>query len=172
MGKTVAFTDPNSLGGYLVPAYSIAKNGGLKVNADYTADFRGTAAAVYAAVMSGAAAAGAIPFNDFDDGVAKGQINKDALHVIDTSFDYPGSVVAARNSLDARDRDVIQSVFLALSNQPQDAKVLSQFVLSPPRGTGDFGGNTVKVRKADDSVYNTLRDIPRALGIALESIVK
>lgn len=171
-GKTVAFTDQNSLGGYLVPAYSIAKNAGLKVNADYTADFRGTAPAVYAAVMSGAAAAGAIPFNDFDDGVAKGQINKDALHVIDTSFDYPGSVVAARNSLDPRDRDVIQSVFLALSNQPQDAKVLSQFVLSPPRGAGDFGGNTVKVRKADDNVYNNLRDIPRTLGIALESIIK
>jgi len=171
-GKKVAFTDPNSLGGYLVPAYSILKNGSLKVGMDYTADFRGTAPAVYQAVMSGAVAAGAIPFNDFDDGVAKGQINKDQLHVIDTSFDYPGSVIAARNALVATDRDIIQSVFLALSNQPQNAKVLSQFVISPPRGMGNFGGNTVKVRKADDHVYDIIRDIPRSLGIALESIIK
>jgi len=171
-GKTVAFTDQNSLSGYLVPAYSLAKNLGMKPNADYRPDFRGTAAAVYAAVMSGQAAAGAIPYNDFEDGVAKGQINKDALHVLDTSFDYPGSIIAARISLDPGDFDLIQRAFLALSNQPQQAKVLTQFVLGPPRGTGSFGGNTVKVRIADDSIYDTLRDIPPTLGIALEQIVR
>lgn len=171
-GKKVAFTAPNSLSGYLVPAYSIVENGGLRVNTDYLPDFRGTAAAVYQAVMSGAVAAGAIPFNDFDYGVSQGQIIPPQLHIIDTSFDYPGSVIAARVSLDPGDRDRIQRAFLALSNQPQQAKVLTQFVLSPPRGTGAFGGNTVKVRVADDSVYDTLRRIPPALGITLQQIVR
>lgn len=169
-GKTIAFTDQSALAGYLAPAYSLATKANLRPNVDYTPRFLGSPAAVYQAVQAKQADAGAIDSDAFDQAVATGAINKDALHVVDTSFDIPGGIVVGRDSLQAADVQTLTALFITLSDQPRDSGVYISYIVGPPNGKGNFGGPTVKIRKADDTAYAELRKIPQILGLDVRTL--
>ncbi len=171
-GKTVAFVDQTSLAGYLVPAYTLLTKFNLRINVDYMPVFAGSVAGVYQAVTGGKADAGAMPSDQLEQGIGAGTFKQDAIRILDTTFDIPGAVVAVRDSVPNTDQQTLQSLFLTLSEQPRGAKVYTDFVLSPPAGSGELGPGTVKIRRGDDSLYNELRKIPATLGVDIRTLAR
>ncbi len=161
-GKTFAFVEVASTSGHLVPAYTLLTKANL-TEQDYKPQYTGSHPASYEAVVSGKVDAGAIASDVFAKGVADGTIDPTKVRIIDTSIPIPGSPIAIRGEITQADRDLIQQAFLAINDLPADTGVSKRALFG-------LGTGAVKLRVADDAVYNDLRKIPAALGIDIRSL--
>ncbi len=168
-GKRVAFVDADPLFGQIVPAHLLQTHPQLTEGKDYTVRRVATFEEAYQLVLMRQVEAAAFPALLYtpDRGVDVGKVK-----ILDQSEEYPGGIVAARLDLPAADVDTLVALFLTLNEQPRDAKLYQNTVLSPPRGKGSFGGDTVKLRRAPDSAYDLLRKVPQELSTDAKALVR
>ena len=161
-GKTFSFVDVASTSGHLVPSYTLLTKASLSEQ-DYKPMYAGSHPASYQAVVNGKVDAGAIASDVFAKGVTEGTIDPTKVRIIDTSIPIPGSPIAIRAEISQADRDLIQQAFLAINGLPADTGLLKRALLG-------LGTGAVKLRVADDAVYNELRKIPAAIGIDIRGL--
>lgn len=168
-GKTVAFVDTDYVMGRVVPAYLLRAHPQLAEGTDYTVLPMPTYADAYQAVLAKKADAAAFPGAVYSRGM---EVDLKRVKILDQSEPFPGGLIAARGDLPQSDRDALTALFLTLNEQPRGASLYLNTVVSPPKGKGSFGGDTVKLRAAADSAYDGLRELPGGLGVDLKALVR
>ena len=166
-GKQMAFVDPASTSGFLVPASTIRQKTGLIEGKDYQFTYAGNHAAALQAVVNKKADIAAVASDIFQQALDEKAVDATKVKQIDKSADIPGSPVAVSKDIAQADKDLLLQAFLSINDQPQDSNLFKNFVLK-----GGFGVGTVKLRKGDDSAYTDLRKIPATLGIDIKGLVK
>ena len=154
-GQDVAFPDPGSTSGWLVPNVLFTKNvlGGKSLD-DYFGQlvFAGSHDAAILAVMNGKVAAAftwdAAPYRLWQTGAIK-QPPDEALNVLWTSPEIPLDPYTYRKSLNADLRNKIKHAFLTWHERPQSAEFFKE-----------IGGE--KFVEMKDSDYNVVRELYEA----------
>jgi phosphonate transport system substrate-binding protein len=145
-GKTMAFVDPNSTSGYLVPLMHFTRD----LNTDPKTFFRdvrfaGSHQAALLAVKNGGVDAGAT--NDLDMGriVASGQVTADEFVVLWKSELIPGSPMVVRKDLPESLKAAIVGALVSITDDPETVKAIGN------------GGYTY----ANDASYDVMRYLVR-----------
>jgi len=154
-GKTFAFVDPASTGGYLIPWLQMVE-AGLDPDEDLDSmAFVGGHDAAAAAVENKNVDAGSIVRHMYDRGVEAGRINEDEIRIIATSDPFPGGPLAYRRSLD---EDLKEAIRNAIFNMPEEDVAANVEV---------FGERHVRFEAADDSLWDSLREAAELIGLDL-----
>jgi len=157
-GKTFAFVDPASTGGYLIPLMYMEKEG---INPDKdlaSTAFLGGHDACALAVKNKQVDAASIVKQQLEAAINKGIISEDDFKIIHTSDRFPGGPMAWRKDLPEDLKEKIRDAFI---NMPEeDISVMR--TLFP---------TLVKFEVANDSDFDILRQSAKALNLDLKELI-
>ena len=156
-GKSVAFVDPASTSGGLVPTYMIKKATGMMPK-DYFGKFTyaGSHDAAEMAVKNKTVDAAADNDITYPKLIRKGMITKESNRVLVYSDPLPGSPMAYRKDLSEE-----------LKRNIRDAILYAHYSISP---TGY--GSLIKYEQAAPADYQGIRDLVHQLGLTRNDILK
>ncbi|SES89736.1 phosphonate transport system substrate-binding protein [Natronincola peptidivorans] len=158
-GKTFAFVDPASTGGYLIPRLSMVENG-IDPDADLaSAVFVGNHDACAAAVINKNVDASTIVMSAYYNGIDEGRINPEEIRIINISDPFPAGPWAWRKSLDDTLKEDIKRIFF---NMTDEEIALCQEV---------FARNHVGFEEAEDSFWDSLRKAAELIELDLKSSI-
>lgn len=168
----VGFVETDPIVGRVVPSFMLLDRARLTEGKDYTVTSTGSHADAYQAVLDGVIDAAAVASDVYQQNVDAGTFDGEAVKTLDTSFDIPQSVLAVRGDLSQNDQDILTTLFRTINEQPRDAKIYTGFVLGAPKGQGNFGSQTVKLRPGDDNSYNEVRNAAMRIGFDLRKLAR
>ncbi|MCX9011432.1 MAG: phosphate/phosphite/phosphonate ABC transporter substrate-binding protein [Candidatus Methanoperedens sp.] len=153
-GKTIAFEDPGSTSGYLLPKAYLIQNGlnvsqsAGKSNIRYT--FTGEDENTPLWVVEGTADIGAISDLNFKNLPGSIKVN---LKMIDRTIDVPRFVVSHRSGMEPAMVEQIRQILLNMDQDPQGIKIMKDFQ------------NTAKYDdiSSEDEIFARVRDMIRLL---------
>jgi phosphonate transport system substrate-binding protein len=120
-GKTLAFTDPNSLSGYLTPLVHMVRDGGFRPEDHFSrVVFSGSHGASVLSVKNGDIDVAATNTLDLERIISRNIVSRDELRTIWTSEALPGSVFVCRGELPETLKDALRRAMLDF-NQDQAA---------------------------------------------------
>lgn len=156
-GKSVAFVDPASTSGGLVPTYMVKKATG-KMPKEFFGKFTyaGSHDAAEMAVKNKTVDAAADNDITYPKLVKKGMISEKTNRVLVYSDPLPGSPMAYRKDLDEN-----------LKREIRDAILYAHYTIKP---TGY--GELTKYEQAAPADYQTIRDLVNQLGLTRDDILK
>jgi phosphonate transport system substrate-binding protein len=156
-GKSVAFVDPASTSGGLVPTYLIKQASG-QMPEQYFGKFTyaGSHDAAELAVKNKTVDAAADNDITYNKMLAKGLISKDESCIIAESDPLPGSPLVVRGSLSPEEKEAIKQAILEAHNDIQVT------------GYGELS-HYVEAKPAD---YQQIRDLIKQLGLKKEQMLK
>jgi len=153
-GKSVAFVDPASTSGYLIPM-SILKKQGYVPEKDFKATFfAGTHNAVELAVRNRKVDVGADSDTSYGRMVKNGEIDPKINVIIHESEPIPGSPIVVRGDLDPVLKKRLQKALVDMEEQ----------TIFQVRGWGDI----VRYEPVSDGNYDLIRDVARILNLNLK----
>ncbi len=156
-GKKVAFVDPASTSGSLVPTYMIKKATGKMPQAFFRQlTYAGSHDAAELAVKNRTVDAAADNDITYEKMLAKGLITKQSNRILVTSNPLPGSPLVYRNDLDKATKQKIKQAIL---NAHKEIKVT---------GYGDL----LRYDPASPSSYQSIRNIVAELGLQRNQMLK
>lgn len=156
-GKKVAFVDPASTSGSLIPSYMVKKATGQMPQAFFSQlTYAGSHDAAELAVKNRTVDAAADNDITYQKMLDKGLITKQSNRILATSNPLPGSPLVYRNDLDKATK---QKVRQAILNAHKEIKVT---------GYGDL----LRYDPASPSNYQQIRNIVKELGLQREQMLK
>jgi phosphonate transport system substrate-binding protein len=151
-GKTVAFSDPTSTSGYLLPRRLLETRGILpQLKHTYSA---GDGPSVLKAVETGAADCGASYESVFDVAYKGNPEKKKAMRVIARTEEIPNGLYVARGDLPADEIEKLRKAFMDMNTDPEGRAVM----LKAPND---------KEIPADDTLFDGVRQTAKAEGIGI-----
>jgi phosphonate transport system substrate-binding protein len=148
---TLAFVDPASTSGHLVPL-SALQNMGVEVNKDFKqVVFTMNHTNMAMTVLSAKVDVGAMGSSSYDRLIQRGKMKPEDLKVLWQSPIIPQGPVMVRKELPADLKQAIQAAFMSINNNPNLLKKLASL----------SSKNEVKYYLADDSMWDGLREIAR-----------
>jgi phosphonate transport system substrate-binding protein len=156
-GKSVAFVDPASTSGGLMPSYMVKKATGMMPDQFFGKfTYAGSHDAVELAVKNRTVDAAADNDVTYPEMIAKGLITKQSNRILLESPDLPGSPLAYRGDLPADLKKQIQTIFL---NAHKEINVSGY-------------GNLIRYDAVKDSDYQVIRNMIKDLGLRKEQMLK
>lgn len=154
-GKRIAFVDPASTSGYLIPM-KMLKEYGIDADNDFKdVYFAGTHTAVELAVANGTVDVGADSDNSYDRMVESGEIDSAVNVIFHESDPIPGSPIAIRGDLPESLKERIKQALLEMDQQTIH-KV-------------DGWGDVEKYVEVKDSDYDIIRETAEILNLDSEN---
>lgn len=128
VGKTIAFENPESSSGFLIPKSYLIQNG-FHLNISNSPDqinyvFAGEDVNVLAWVNDGKAEIGTVSNVDFD---SFSETYGDVFTIIATTSELPRHLVLHRSGLDSDTVDKIKTILLDMDDDPEGFKILQDF---------------------------------------------
>ncbi len=156
-GKNVAFVDPASTSGALVPSFIVKKTTG-KLPQEFFGKltYAGSHDAAELAVKNKTVDAAADNDITYEKMLSQGLITKESNRVLLTSDPLPGSPLTYRNDLDAATKKKVRDAIL---NAHKEIKVT---------GYGDL----LRYDAVTPSKYQSIRDMVKQLGLRREQMLK
>jgi phosphonate transport system substrate-binding protein len=152
-GRSIAFVDPASTSGYLIPM-SILRRNGYTPEKDFKATvYAGTHNAVQLAVKNRKVDVGADSDTSFARMVKAGEIDPKINLVIHESDPIPGSPIVIRGDLDPAFKKRVLKALLDMDEQ----------TIFQVRGWGDIS----RYQPATDREYDVIRDVAKILNLNL-----
>lgn len=156
-GKTIAFSDPTSTSGYLLPRRLLEKSGILpQLKNTYSA---GDGTTVLKAVETGAADCGASYDQVFTVGYKGHPEKMKLMRVIAQTEEIPNGLYVARGDLPADEIEKLRKAFLDMNSDPEGRKVM----LKAPND---------KEVPVDDKLFDGVRETAKAEGIGIGALDK
>jgi phosphonate transport system substrate-binding protein len=156
-GKSMAFVDPASTSGSLMPSYMVKQATGMMPEQFFGKSiYAGSHDATQMAVKNKTVDAGAVADNVYEKMMDKGLITSDSNRVLLKSPAIPGSPLTYRKDLPA-----------ALKKQIQDAMVTAHNEIA----VSGFGKLT-RYEAATPADYQPIRDMVKELGLKKEQMLK
>ncbi|MBW4475084.1 MAG: phosphonate ABC transporter substrate-binding protein [Stenomitos rutilans HA7619-LM2] len=156
-GKTVAFVDPASTSGALVPSYLVKKKTGQTPQEFFgKLTYAGTHDASELAVKNKTVEAAADNDITYEKMLGKGLITKESNRILLQSDPLPGSPLVYRNDLDSTAKQKIKDAILTAH---KDIKVTGY-------------GNIIRYDATDAAAYQPIRDMVKELGLKREQMAK
>lgn len=150
-GKKMAFVDPASTSGYLIPM-KILKENGIDTDNDFKdVYFAGTHTAVELAVANGMVDVGVDSDNSYERMVQAGDISSEVNVIFYESEPIPGSPIAVRGDLPKSLKEKIKQALLEMDQQ----------IIQKVDGWGDIE----KYVEVDDSDYDIIRETAKILNL-------
>jgi len=171
-GTNIGFVETDPVVGRVVPTFMLRTRANLTEGKDYRVTSIGTHADAYQAVLDGVIDAAAIAADAFAIGVDAGAFDGNAIKTLDASFAVPETTIAIRNDIGNTDADRIGLAFLTINDQQRSSRLFNSVVQPPPKGKGAFGLLTNKLRRADDGLYNELRDAVSRISFNLQALLR
>ncbi len=151
-GKTIAFADPASTSGHLVPRYMMEK-AGIDTERDFeNIVFTGGHEAVGLSVKNRHVDAGGMGEMRLQGMIDKGVVDKDEIIILATSDPIPNSPIAVRKDMDPEMKKQITQAILELHEHLGEEKMMGWH-------------KVIKYVEARDEDYDVIRDIARILEI-------
>lgn len=155
-GKSFAFVDPVSTGGYLIPALELMEHG-IDPNVDFMSTiFAGGHDACALAVKNKNVDGATIVKHIYLKMIEEGLIDDNDVKIIYTTNPFPGGTWAFRKGLPEDIKANIKDALLNLSEEDKE-------------NLADFMGTVVKWVEAKDSDWDSLRNAAKKLNIDLEN---
>lgn len=151
-GKTFAFVDPVSTGGYIIPRLAMVKNGINPEKDLASVIYAGGHDATAMAVKNKKVDAAAIVKHMYDKMVKEGLISDKDVKIIYVSDPFPGSAWAWRKDLPEGLKVKIKDAMLNIPEE--DKPVLKKFM-----------GGVAKYDEAKDADWNPIREAAKLAGI-------
>lgn len=173
LGNTnIGFVETDPVVGRIVPTAILRDRANLTEGKDYHTTSIGTHADAYQAVLDGVIDVAAVAIDAFALGVEAGSFDGNAVKILDTSFAVPQSILTIRGDIINTDADRIGLAFLTINDQQRSTRLFNSVVQPPPKGKGVFGLMTNKLRRADDSTFNDLRNAVTRINFNLQALLK
>lgn len=156
-GKNVAFVDPASTSGGLMPAYMVKKETGMMPQQFFGKfTYAGSHDAAELAVKNKTVDAAADNDITYEKMLSKGLISKDSNRILLFSPDLPGSPLVYRKDLNAKLKTQIRDIIL---NAHNEIKVTGY-------------GNLTRYTAAAPADYQVVRDMVQELGLRKNDMLK
>lgn len=156
-GKSVAFVDPASTSGGLMPAYMVKKATGMMPEQFFGKfTYAGSHDAAELAVKNRTVDAAADNDITYPKMLAKGLITKESNRILLESSDLPGSPLVYRGDLPA---DLKHKIQAAIINAHKDVKVSGY-------------GNIIRYDAVKPADYQLIRNMVKELGLRKEQMLK
>jgi len=158
-GKTFAYVDPASTGGYLIPRMHMVE-AGIDPDKDLASSvFLGGHDACAFAVKNKEVDAATIVKGQYDFLMEKGEISEENVKIIHTSDKFPGGPLAYRKDLPEELKTKIKDLIV---NMPQEEIDNMKGIL--------FRGDVTKYVEANDEDWNIIRKCAEVLDLDLEEM--
>jgi phosphonate transport system substrate-binding protein len=155
-GQTVAFSDPGSTSGNLMPRYAMIKAG---LNPDEVKiEFAGSHPAALLALVNGKVAAGEVNSQQQATAVAAHQFDPSKFRVIWRSAPIQNDPITVRSNLSATFKAALKKALLDI--KPAQLKLVD----------AELGVNAGPLRPATDAMYDPIRAIVKAENISITDI--
>lgn len=156
-GKNVAFVDPASTSGGLMPSYMVKKETGMMPQQFFGKfTYSGSHDAAELAVKNKTVDAAADNDITYEKMLSKGLISKDSNRILLSSPDLPGSPLVYRKDLNAKLKTQIRDIIL---NAHNEIKVTGY-------------GNLTRYAAAAPADYQVVRDMVQELGLRKNDMLK
>lgn len=153
-GKTIAFVDPASTSGYLIPV-SVLKKHGYSIERDFKATFyAGTHNAVELAVRNRKVDVAADSDTSYYRMVNAGEIDPKTNVIIHESEPIPGSPIVVRGDLDTALKKRLQKALVDMDEQ----------TIFQVKGWGDIA----RYEAVTDRHYDSIREVAKILNLNLK----
>jgi phosphonate transport system substrate-binding protein len=156
-GKTIAFSDPASTSGNLLPRYALIK-AGLNPNSDVKIEFAGSHTASLLALTNGKVDAGEVNSQQQATSVAAGQFDPSKYRVIWRSAPIPNDPITVRGDLPADFKAAFKTALLKLT--PAQLKLVDT----------ELGVDSGPMIPASDSLFQPIRDVVNAEHLGISDI--
>jgi phosphonate transport system substrate-binding protein len=156
-GHTIAFSDPGSTSGNLLPRYALIK-AGLNPDSDVKIEFAGSHTASLLALVNGKVDAGEVNSQQQATATAAGQFDTSKFRTIWRSAPIPNDPITVRGNLPAAFKAAFTKALLKLST--------AQLKLVDT----ELGVDSGKMVPAKDSMYAQIRDVVAAEHIDINHI--
>jgi phosphonate transport system substrate-binding protein len=156
-GHTIAFADPGSTSGNLLPRYAIIK-AGLNPNSDVKIEFAGSHTASLLALVNGKVDAGEVNSQQQATATASGQFDPSKFRTIWRSAPIPNDPITIRGNLPAAFRAAFTKALLKLT--PAQLKLVDT----------ELGVDSGPMVRATDAMYKPIRDVVNAEHIDINHI--
>jgi phosphonate transport system substrate-binding protein len=156
-GKTIAFSDPASTSGNLLPRYALIK-AGLNPNSDVKIEFAGSHPASLLALTNGKVDAGEVNSQQQATAVAAGQFDTSKYRVIWRSAPIPNDPITVRGDLPAAFKTAFKGALLKLT--PAQLKLVD----------AELGVDAGPMIPASDSLFEPIRDVVDAEHLGITDI--
>jgi len=156
-GKTFAFVDPTSTGGYLIPRQDM-ENKGIDPYEDLKeVNFVGGHDACALAVSNQSVDAAAIVKHQYERAKDAGHIDEEEIRIIDVSDPFPGGPLAWRKELPEEVKETIQDSFVNMSEEDFEAME-------------DLMSGYLRFEAVDDSHYDAIRNAAETAELGIEDL--
>jgi phosphonate transport system substrate-binding protein len=161
-GKKMAFVDPVSTSGNLVPRYMLSKNFNVQpeeIDAKLfsSVQFAGSHNNSLMAVANGSVDVGAVSSSTYDIGIKKGMITTDSVRILIKSDPIPSSPIAVHADLPVDLKKKIKDFFLNFNNDEYN------------RLRNTVGNRYIEILDAN---YNTIRAIAKQMRLKEDDLLK
>ncbi len=157
-GRRMAFGDPTSTSGYLLPMRVLEQNG-VPITALKQSYNAGDANVVVKAVENGAADAGAAYENVFEVAYRGHPEKATAMRIIGTTEEIPNGIYVGRGNLSNSDVAKLKKAFLDMNTDPEGRAAM----LKAPHD---------KMVPPDDKMFDGVREKAKSLNLDLTSLDK
>ncbi len=145
-GHTIAFADPGSTSGNLLPRYALI-SAGLNPDKDVKIEFAGSHPASLLALINGKVDAGEINSQQQATATAAGQFDASKFRTIWRSAPIPNDPITVRGNLPAAFQKAVTNALLKLT--PAQLKLVDT----------ELGVDSGPMVRASDSMYSQIRDV-------------
>ncbi|HVM56619.1 MAG TPA: phosphate/phosphite/phosphonate ABC transporter substrate-binding protein [Gaiellaceae bacterium] len=156
-GHTVAFSDPASTSGNLLPRYAMIK-AGLNPDTDVTVQFAGSHSASLLALTNGKVDAGEVNSQQQATASAAGQFDPSKFRVIWRSAPIPNDPITVRGDLPSAFRTAFKSALLKLT--PAQLQLVDT----------ELGVDSGPMIPGTDAMYQPIRDVVSAENLQIKDI--
>jgi len=156
-GKTVAFSDPASTSGNLLPRYALLK-AGLNPDSDVRIEFAGSHTASLLALTNGKVDAGEVNSQQQATAAAAGQFDPSKYRVIWRSAPIPNDPITVRGDLPAAFKSAFKDALLKLT--PSQLKLVDT----------ELGVDSGPMIPGPDSLFQPIRDVVNAEHLGIKDI--
>ncbi len=156
-GKTVAFSDPASTSGNLLPRYALLK-AGLNPDSDVRIEFAGSHTASLLALTNGKVDAGEVNSQQQATAAAAGQFDTSKYRVIWRSAPIPNDPITVRGDLPAAFKTAFKNALLKLT--PAQLKLVD----------AELGVDSGPMIPGPDSLFQPIRDVVNAEHLGIKDI--
>jgi phosphonate transport system substrate-binding protein len=157
-GHTIAFSDPGSTSGNLLPRAAL-QAAGINPDKDVTIQFAGSHTASLLALVNGKVDAGEVNSQQQATATAAGQFDSSKFRTIWRSAPIPNDPITVRGDLPAAFQAAVKKALLGLTTA-QLAKVNTELGVSNPG----------KMLPGTDALYKPVRDVVNTLGLNINQI--
>ncbi|HYA07997.1 MAG TPA: phosphate/phosphite/phosphonate ABC transporter substrate-binding protein [Gaiellaceae bacterium] len=156
-GKTVAFSDPASTSGNLLPRYALIK-AGLNPDSDVRIEFAGSHTASLLALTNGKVDAGEVNSQQQATALAAGQFDTSKYRVIWRSAPIPNDPITVRGDLPSAFKTAFKAALLKLT--PAQLKLVDT----------ELGVDSGPMINGPDSLFQPIRDVVNAEHLGIKDI--